>query len=380
MFFSTLNNESSNISPVLEQDQQRTNYRMLDSIDINHFRCFERVSLKDLKRVNVIVGRNASGKTALLEAIYLTLGVPALSLKVRTWRGLSNLFQVSDQPSTINAIWRDYFYKFDQSNPASIVFKGSQDLARSFIIRCEPESGVKLSQGKDKDSDELSIKSLGPLSFEWYKASRRIGSAKPEFDGESIKIKGGPEPLPGAFFASTQAVSQQEAANWFSELSKRREEGPIVEALQRLFPFINGLSVEAQGTQSILHADILSLPEKIPVGLISSGVNRLIALMVAIGTQRRGILIVDEIENGFHFKALPEIWRSLYELCKKSQVQLFASTHSQECLEALTDIIKGNEQDFSLLRTVREDEGCIVRQFNGEKFLGALEEEIELRS
>jgi hypothetical protein len=367
------------IAPVLDEREQRTDYRMLESIDIKNFRCFENTSLRELKRINIITGRNASGKTALLEAIYMTLGAPALSLKLRTWRGLSNLFQVSEQTETLNAIWRDYFYRFDQSHPASIAFKGSQDLSRSLVIRCDTETGVRLSQGKDAGKDELDIKPLGPISFDWYKASRRIGVAKPEFDGETLKIKGGPDPLPGAFFSSTQTINQQEAANWFSDLSKRRDEQPIIEALQHLFPFIKGLSVETQGTQPMLHADIPSLPEKIPVSLISSGINRLVAMLVAIATQRHGILIVDEIENGFHFESMPGIWKVLYDLCKRSQVQLFASTHSGECLEALESVMIGHEDDFTLIRTERENGKCVARHFGGLNFRRALEQDIEVR-
>jgi AAA15 family ATPase/GTPase len=363
------------IAPALIQPE---GYRMIESLDIKNFRCFENLSLQDLTRINVIVGRNASGKTALLEAIYLALGAPALTLKVRGWRGLGGTYRITEQAETMNAIWKDYFFRFDQRLIASIAFKGSQDMTRSLLIRCEPESGVKFSQKKG-GSDGDSIVPIGPISFEWWKTSRRIGVAKPELEGESIKVKGGPEPLPGAFFSSTQPINQQEAANWFSDLSKRREERPVIEALQRLFPFINSISVEIQGNQPMIHADIASLPEKIPVGLISSGVNRLVGLLVAIGTQRRGVMIVDEIENGFHFKAMPEIWQVLYDFCKRTQVQLFASTHSSECLDALESVMIDHENDFSLIRTEREDGKCVARHFGGLNFRRALEQEIEVR-
>jgi len=355
-------------------------YLMIESIDINNFRCFEAQALKGLGRINVVVGRNASGKTALLEAIYLNLGSPALSLKVRGWRGLLGSFQITDDADAMNMIWKDYFYRFEQERVASIAFRGSQGLNRKLTIRCDPVSGVRLSKDRVAIGDEASAAQVGTIAFEWWQSSRRIAAAKPILEGETIKIKGGPQSLPGAFYSSTNPINPQETANWFSDLSKRREERIIVQSLQSLFPFINDLSVETHGTMPMVHADVLSLPEKIPVGLISSGVNKLVALLVAIATQKHGTLIIDEIENGFHFRAMPGIWQCLYEFCKQSSVQLFVSTHSQECLESLKQVIKGHERDFSLLRTVRENEGCIIRQFNGDKFLGALEEDIELRS
>lgn len=355
---------------------------MIQSIDIKNFRCYEGIGVKDLTRVNVIVGRNASGKTALLEAVYLTLGVPALTLKVRGWRGLSGIMPITEQAGSLSAVWRDYFYRFDQGRVVSIAIKGSPEMTRTLTIRCEAESSLNLSRSKVKDETEAGVSPAGRISFDWWKSSRRVGTAKPELQGETITIKGGPDSLPGAFYSSTAPINQQETALWFSELSKRREERPVIEAMQTLYPFVRGLSVETQGATPMVHADITSLPEKIPVGLISSGVNKLVALLCAIATQKHGVLIVDEIENGFHFRAMPEIWRTVYEACRNYHVQLFASTHSQECLESLTDLIKNRDQDFSLLRAVREEEkgGCIVRQFSGEQFLGALEEEVELRS
>jgi AAA15 family ATPase/GTPase len=362
------------IAPVLEAEN-RTDYRMIESLTIKDFRCFENVSLHDLKRVNIIVGRNASGKTALLESIYLTLGVPALTFKIKQWRGLGDVYQVNERSETINALWRDLFYRFEQNRIASIAFKGSSDLTRTLTIRHETESGVKLPVSKEG----AEIQPLSHVSFEWWKASRRIGAVKPEYKDGELKISGGPEPLPGAFYSSSNPVNPRETADWFSDLSKARNEKNVIKAIQGLFPFINDLSVETHNGIPMVHADILTMPEKIPVGLVSSGVNKLLALLVAIARQNHGILIVDEIENGFHYKTINKIWGVLYQFCKDSHVQLFASTHSGECLEAIAAAMEGHERDFCLLRAVKEDEGCNIKQFSGDQMRGAIEQEMELR-
>ena len=49
--------------------QRRRAVTMFESLKIEHFRGFESLELKELARVNLIVGANNSGKTALLEAI-----------------------------------------------------------------------------------------------------------------------------------------------------------------------------------------------------------------------------------------------------------------------------------------------------------------------
>ena len=62
---------------------------MIQSIRIENFRCFKRVVVRDLRRINVLVGKNASGKTAFLEAVFLArAGAPQIALKLRHMRGL----------------------------------------------------------------------------------------------------------------------------------------------------------------------------------------------------------------------------------------------------------------------------------------------------
>lgn len=48
---------------------------MITSLHIKNFRGFEDLEVKGLKRVNLFAGRNNSGKTSLLEAVFL-LGGP----------------------------------------------------------------------------------------------------------------------------------------------------------------------------------------------------------------------------------------------------------------------------------------------------------------
>src|SRR5579872_1795150 len=75
--------------PSLARPYISTAYRMIHDIDIRNFRCFQRLQIADCSRINVIVGDNGSGKTALLEAIFLALGVgPELALRFRQTRGL----------------------------------------------------------------------------------------------------------------------------------------------------------------------------------------------------------------------------------------------------------------------------------------------------
>jgi recombinational DNA repair ATPase RecF len=68
-------------------------YQMIRTVDIRNFRCFEHLRIEGCQRVNVIVGDNAAGKTSLLEAMFMALGVnPELGLRYRQQRGLDSSF------------------------------------------------------------------------------------------------------------------------------------------------------------------------------------------------------------------------------------------------------------------------------------------------
>jgi recombinational DNA repair ATPase RecF len=51
--------------------QDKKDELLLDSLEIKGYRCFEHLTIEKLGRLNLIIGKNNLGKTALLEAIWL---------------------------------------------------------------------------------------------------------------------------------------------------------------------------------------------------------------------------------------------------------------------------------------------------------------------
>lgn len=45
-------------------------------------------------------------------------------------------------------------------------------------------------------------------------------------------------------------------------------------------------------------------------------------------------LLIDEIENGLYYRGLEDFWSGLITVLVDQNVQLFATTHSRECMEA----------------------------------------------
>jgi AAA15 family ATPase/GTPase len=129
----------------------------------------------------------------------------------------------------------------------------------------------------------------------------------------------------------------------------------------------------------MVFAQLKGKNRKIPVPLISDGVNRLMGICLGLATFKDGIVLIDQIEDGFHHKLLPSIWNSIYSLAIKFNVQLFVTSHSAECIRAMIQIVKGHESDFALLRAVRKESGSTINVQDGKYLELALEQDFEVR-
>src|SRR4051812_31161224 len=99
---------------------------MVDSFIIRNFRSFAETEVSDCRRINIVVGDNGSGKTALLEALFLAAGVtPELILRTRSWRGYDAGQMSGTDEDLHQALWGDLFHKFQSTKTAVVSFKGA---------------------------------------------------------------------------------------------------------------------------------------------------------------------------------------------------------------------------------------------------------------
>src|SRR5207245_797926 len=78
--------------------------------------------------------------------------------------------------------------------------------------------------------------------------------------------------------------------------------------------------------------------QPIPIGSFGDGMWRLLAIAIAISQCKGGVLLVDEIDTGLHYTVLPAMWRLIMESAHDLDVQVFATTHSSDCIEALASV------------------------------------------
>lgn len=355
---------------------------MISSLIVENFRCFKNLRVDDFSRFNIVVGTNGGGKTALLEALYLPGGGPSHVFQCFNWRGI--LFPEL-QPNRVSyeLLWRDIFFQSDFSNAIQVSITGTPEnhrQARIFFDASGNGASTPDIPGLNPPTSERY--GIIPIVFEIRDSADHVYLIHPKIneDGRYEQIGSSPEPV-ASFIPSSFATNANEVAGLFSELSKDDKEGDVVLTLQSVFPNIEKITVEVvPGNRISLYCSSVGNRRKMPVALISSGINKLLHILLNIASTEGGAVFIDEIENGFHYQVMPKVWDALIKFCDKYKVQLFASTHSRECLDNLEPATAERNGDFRLLRAEENNRGeHEVKVFSGKVFAAALKTGTEFR-
>ena len=91
-----------------------------------------------------------------------------------------------------------------------------------------------------------------------------------------------------------------------------------------------------------------------PVSTFGDGVRRLLHIALKLASVRGGILLIDELESTIHTEALQNSFGWLVKWCKEMDIQLFATTHSLEAVDALLEATE-YESDLVLYRLEQKE-------------------------
>jgi ABC-type branched-subunit amino acid transport system ATPase component len=355
---------------------------MLKMFNAHNFRCFRKVELVDLRRVNIVVGKNAAGKTALLEAIRLGLSAtPGVLFGMNAVRGVYNYFPQPPTREQFESIWNMYFFNLDSSQPILTECVDSDGRRATLKVFYDPKKTVTpVVPGAAPPGSPVST--IIPLVFDRTDFSNHHtvlhGTVNPQ---GQLNLEAGPElGIPSEFYSSSLQTNPQVTAQWFSQLSIQKREQEVINAVISVYgSLVKNLTVLSPAQVPAIYADLPNLKEKLPLSLVSAGINKFVTVLSAILTRSRGVVLIDELENGLYYDIFPFLWQVLLTLAINYETQIFVSTHSLECIRALLPILKEHESEFSLLRAERENGSSGVSPITGEFFEAALEQNFEVR-
>jgi predicted ATPase len=369
---------------------------MLKAIEIENFRGFKNLRM-ELAPVNLISGKNNTGKTAILEAIFLQMGPLQPQLATSFSHRGEGRSSISILPPGLRYIdeWKLLFFDREITRPchlSSELVDGSRqtlsiELRESNVQVIEPatqstaqasEIGQAITQ---ESSFELAYTFSGPNDTlaETVATPSQIGGGIPRERLRIEKVLASRPSLPKATLLGTDRQPRAQLAQQFSRLRENQQHGPIEEVLRRLEPRLRTIEIRVEAQRPELAADI-GLTQLMPLRMMGEGVTRLVEILLAIFGTREGIVLIDEIENGLHYSVLSDVWDSTIRAARLAQVQLIATTHSFECIRAAHQAADINPPyELRLHRVDRTNGSLHATIYDREKIEASLAMGLEVR-
>ena len=321
---------------------------MYASLDISGFRCVGGLTVEPLARVNLIAGPNNVGKTALLEALWMLSHptAPREALRVSQWRdsadyGKGRLFadlflgygtglaiglgakdcgkgnRILNITHKYRSEWPivdwDGVHETELEDEAISNF----DLDNELVFEYTDETGIKFSTKAWLDVDSTSGR-LRPV----LKDSRKTAATAS---------------YPCAFQHSNTRYNARRLASLFGDAQRASYVSSVEKIVRLLEPRLERMETitDGRGIPSIYAHIGRGLP--IPMSVMGDGTKRLLSMVLPFLRLRNGVMLIDEVENGLHHSVLVDVWKDLDWLSREFNVQVFATTHSYECIRAANE-------------------------------------------
>lgn len=188
-----------------------------------------------------------------------------------------------------------------------------------------------------------------------------------------------PQPKMPAYFQSAKGSSLEDDARIFGLLEVRQEPVDIAEVLRILEPRLIRIRTIPGAAGTLIYGDI-GIGRMLPLALMGDGLVRVMSHLVRIATARHGVFLVDEVENGLHHAVLEKVWTAIGDAARRFDVQIFATTHSWECIQAAyRSFERSDTYDLRLYRLDRTDGDVRAVAYDEETLAAALNSELEVR-
>lgn len=364
---------------------------MLKSLKIKNFRCFEEFDLPQLGRVNLLVGKNNSGKTSILEAV-----------DILTARSIKPFFDILRQR-------QEYTFSVKDPNTANFDSTYLVHGYPGFISTiCDFEiSGIDDKNGKVKFSSYSTEKTPNQLVENAKKENRKIQiinlDSSKTIDSNSTILewtdiedsiflifwpgKAGinlnpQERIPGQFI-SLNSSNLNVIINQFNEIVLTPKEEILYESLRIIESGIERIApISSQGYRETGNGGFLVSINKnrIPIGNMGYGFWRILEITLAMLNIPGKTLLIDEIDTGLHFSVMIDLWKLICKTAEKLDIQVFATTHNSDCWKSLAEVANSDDitnDDITIHRIERGKKASVV--FNEQEMAIAAERDIEVR-
>ncbi|PUD79615.1 AAA family ATPase [Helicobacter pylori] len=356
---------------------------MIQSVRIKNFKTFKDTQIDGFTKLNIITGGNNVGKSNLLEALYCLVG--------KSMHPCANITEIYDnirkEPLTTESK-NLMFYGLDTREEIQIVTtldnNQTLDLQIKFIASENQkviESQIIPTAEQTQMSSQLNF-TLKKNNEEIYNDHLNIAKVPnfppiPNQSGYNRQFKNFEPsqlqkllPFESAVIIPSDVVYRQ--AHMIQAVSKICSNNQLEEELNKhLNQFDNNIQAISFNTNNQLKLKVKDIKEKVPLSVFGDGLKKYLHIVSTFMADNAKTIYIDEVENGLHFSRMKLLLRCVIDFIndnKDGNLQVFMTTHNQEFIEILDQVIK--EKDFAhqtkLFCLKQDDQYVIPRTYYGE--------------
>jgi AAA15 family ATPase/GTPase len=383
---------------------------MLQSLKIEGFRGFQNFEMANLGRINLLVGKNNSGKTSILEAIQFLYAQNNIDIFLETISYRGEFAWLENKLAGRTKVFEIcHLFPGHEIIPSKeIIIIGSRESHQESVTISVKSIPIQLSLFSDKN-DDLNNDNIFDdeewnkllLSIRWSQSQKPIelellangtlarDSIRRMASLSRISHKIGIDNKIELRFLTPFSLTSSDMAALFDNIVLSPLEDLIIESLKIIEPKIERIASIGSGKYSTANnlgvrggflIKIKNHDQPIPIGSLGDGFWRMLGLVLAMVNLENGILLVDEIDSGLHFTVMTDMWKVVWETAKKLNIQVFATTHSRDCWQSLAELIteeKITDNEITIQRIDKEKSQSVI--FDPEEIVIAATSNLEVR-
>ena len=346
---------------------------MIESLKIKNFKNLNGLEIPHLSQINLISGQNNVGKSTLLEAIAIYTN-PSQIIEILSERDEYPLYKEENETERINQNTNAFSSLFtdrkDEVSENNIIEISDKENTLSIQFSYfSPKTDIEYIKKVITITRQNKTVSILHLNSPIDSLNQRLG-----IDNDSnIIIK-----------LNTEPIGTEYIANFFDNIALTEKEDNVIGALQIIEPNLNKLAFIAE-SQYRFRRPIVTLKgsnRRFPLKSMGDGINHILSIILALVNCENGCLLIDEIDNGLHYSVQENLWRVIFDLAKKLNIQVFATTHSNDCINSFTEVLKeeNNASIGGFYRMQKRKSGRIeLVEYNAEELNSVSEHNIEIR-
>jgi len=372
----------------------------ISTLNIDRFRSLRQIRFEGLGRVNLIAGRNNTGKSSVLEALRILASDAAPSVLGSILRYREEDLGDAEEPGRpvdtenlfqLGSLFCGFPQISEIREPIILATNGGQNamrLALSIGFFSEERDAEGVRKLVPQQVDLFTAGELLPaLVVEAGGSTRRIipldQLRRFYFRGRSMRTDLVEDSrLPCVFVSPYGGERTANLGSLWDKIALTDREKDVVKALTIIDPDIQAVSmVGGEGPRQMRTAIVRSKAFLRPVPLRSfgDGLNRLFGIVLSLVNAKDGLLLIDEFENGMHHTVQLDVWRGIFRLAKLLDVQVFATSHSWDAIEAFQKASAEDPEEGLLVRLTRRGDAVIPTFFREQELAVATREKIEVR-